>query len=202
MFVQILTAGVKDAAAVRAVLEGWPAGAGRDAVGWLGSTAGITDEGQLVSLARFASADAARTNSDRPEQGEWWESLAANLAGEASFFETDDVDVDVVGDLDTAGFVQVMRGRVSDPTGARGILRVDPAALAELRPDILGRLLATGEDGEYAMVVYFTSEADAREGEKKEPPPEIRAQLEKINSSTVGGITYFDLRDPWLVSPS
>ena len=103
MFVQILTAGVKDAAAVRAVLEGWPAGAGRDAVGWLGSTAGITDEGQLVSLARFASADAARTNSDRPEQGEWWESLAANLAGEASFFETDDVDVDVVGDLDTLG---------------------------------------------------------------------------------------------------
>ena len=202
MFVQILTAGVKDAAAVRAVLEGWPAGAGRHAVGWLGSTAGITDEGQLVSLARFASADAARTNSDRPEQGEWWESLAANLAGEASFFETDDVDVDVVGDLDTAGFVQVMRGRVSDPTGARGILRVDPAALAELRPDILGRLLATGEDGEYAMVVYFTSEADAREGEKKEPPPEIRAQLEKINSSTVEGITYFDLRDPWLASPS
>ena len=202
MFVQILTAGVKDAAAVRAVLEGWPAGAGRDAVGWLGSTAGITDEGQLVSLARFASADAARTNSDRPEQGEWWESLAANLAGEASFFEAGDVDVDVVGDLDTAGFVQVMRGRVSEPAGAREILRVDPAALAELRPDILGRLLATGEDGEYAMVVYFTSEADAREGEKKEPPPEIRAQLEKINSSTVEGITYFDLRDPWLASPS
>ena len=29
------------------------------AQGWLGSTAGITDEGQLVALARFESKEAA-----------------------------------------------------------------------------------------------------------------------------------------------
>src|SRR5688500_6814926 len=97
MFVQVFTGKVTDADAVRAVFEGWPSVAGKDARGWLGSTAGVTDDGQLVALARFESLEAARVNSERPEQGQWWESLAANLDGEASFFESSEVDVDIVG---------------------------------------------------------------------------------------------------------
>ena len=61
MFVQMFTGRVTDAAAVRGVFEGWPAGAGREAVGWLGSTAGVTDDGTLVALVRFASQEEART---------------------------------------------------------------------------------------------------------------------------------------------
>lgn len=201
MFVQVFTAKVRDAAAVRAILEAWPAGPGRNAKGWLGSTEGITDDGQLVVLARFESEDAARANSERPEQGAWWESLAANLDGEASFFESSDVDVDLVGDPDTAGFVQVMRGRVSDPARARQLATDDSGAWARYRPDILGSIMLTHGDGEYVMAIYFTSEAEARVGEKSEPPDELRATIAEMSALEVGEVTYFDLRDPRVASP-
>ncbi|HEY3340216.1 MAG TPA: hypothetical protein VGK18_17080 [Propionicimonas sp.] len=200
MFVQMFTGKVTDAGAVRDVLEGWPSGPGRDARGWLGSTAGITDDGQLVALARFESAEAARTNSERPEQGQWWESLAANLDGEASFFESSDVDADLVGDPDAAGFVQVMRGRVRDVARARQLATEGTGAWARHRPDILASLMLTHDDGEYVMAIYFTSEAEARIGERKEPPEELAAQIEEMNALDVGEVTFLDLRDPWLSS--
>ena len=202
MFVQMFTGRVRDAEAVRATLEGWPTGPGRDARGWLGSTAGITDDGRLVGLARFESEDAARANSERPEQGRWWESLEANLDGEASFFESSDVDEDVVGDPGTAGFVQVMRGRVSDAARARELAGADPDAWAGYRPDILGSVMLGHDDGEYVMAIYFTSEAEAREGERKEPPAALAATMEEMGALEVGEVTYYDLRDPWLLSPS
>lgn len=202
MFVQMFTARVANATGVREVLEGWPEGPGRDARGWLGSTSGITEDGQLVALARFESEDAARANSDRPEQGRWWESLAANLDGEATFFESSDVVEDVVGDLDTAGFVQVMQGRVTDPVRARELATDDSGAWASFRPDILGSLLLSQADGRYVMAIYFTSEAEARVGEKKEPPAELSAQMAEMDALEAGEVTYYDLRDPWLASPA
>lgn len=201
MFVQMFTGKITNRDAVRAVLEGWPSGAGRDAKGWLGSTAGITDDDQLVALARFESEGAARANSGRPEQGAWWESLAVNFADGASFFESSDVDDDVVGDPGTAGFVQVMRGRVSDPTRARALANDGTGIWARYRPDILASLMLSHDDGEYVMAIYFTSEADAREGEKKQPPEELAALIEEMNALDVGEVTYYDLRDPWLSAP-
>ena len=202
MFVQMFTGKVTDADAVRATFEAWPKGAGRDAQGWLGSTAGITEDGQLVALARFASQEAARANSERPEQGRWWETLAANLEGEASFFDSTEVDEDLVGDPDSARFVQVMQGRVSDPARARELASSDPEAWAGFRPDILGSLMLSHDDGEYVMAIYFTSEAEAREGEKTEPPAELAATMQEMGALEVGEVTYYDLRDPWLLSPS
>ena len=202
MFAQMFTGKVTDAEAVRAAFEGWPAGVGRDAKGWLGSTAGITDDGQLVALARFQSEEAARANSERPEQGQWWESLASHLDGDATFFDSSEVDEDVVADPDTAGFVQVMRGRVSDSARARELASADPGAWAGFRPDILGSLMLSHDDGEYVMAIYFTSEAEAREGEKKEPPEELAATMQEMGALEVGEVTYLDLRDPWLLSPS
>lgn len=201
MFAQMFTGRVTDADAVRVSLESWPTGAGRNVKGWLGSTAGITDDGQLVALARFESADVARANSERPEQGEWWDVLAANLEGEATFFDSDEVEEDLVGDPNAAGFVQVMRGRVSDTARARELAGADPDAWARFRPDILGSLLLTREDGEYVMAIYFTSEAEARAGEKTEPPAELAATMEEMNDLEVGEVTYYDLRDPWMMSP-
>jgi hypothetical protein len=52
------------------------------------------------------------------------------------------------------------------------------------------------------MTIYFTSEADAREGEQKEPPPELAATMEELTSLDAGEIRYLDLRDPWLTSPA
>ena len=201
MFVQMFTGKVTNNDAVRAVLEGWRSGPGRDARGWLGSTEGITDDGKLVALVRFESEEAARANSDRPEQGEWWESLAANLDGEASFFEGSDVDVDLVGDPAGAGFVQVMTGRVKDSARARELAIEGRDAWVRYRPDILASVMLSHDDGQYVMAVYFTSEAEAREGEKREPPEELSAQIEEMNALDVGEVTYFDLREPRLTSP-
>jgi hypothetical protein len=51
------------------------------------------------------------------------------------------------------------------------------------------------------MAIYFTSEAEAREGERKEPPPELQAEMEEMGSLSVGEPEFFDLKQPWLYSP-
>jgi hypothetical protein len=51
------------------------------------------------------------------------------------------------------------------------------------------------------MVMYFTSEAEAREGERKEPPPELQAQMEEMNKLNIGEPEFFDLKQPILSSP-
>lgn len=202
MFVQMFSAQVTDAEAVRSVLTGWPSGAGREAKGWLGSTGGITDEGQFIGFARFESEEAARANSERPEQGTWWESLAANFDGEATFFESTEVDEDFVGDADTAGFVQVMRGRVDNPQRARELAKANSAARAAWRPDILGSFTMGHENGEFVMAIYFTNEAEARAGEQKPPPPEMVEQMQEMGTLGYGEPTFYDLRDPMLLSPT
>jgi hypothetical protein len=51
------------------------------------------------------------------------------------------------------------------------------------------------------MVAYFTSEEEAREGERKEPPPALKAQMDEMSALDVGTPDFFDLREPWLYSP-
>ncbi|HEX8508242.1 MAG TPA: hypothetical protein VF635_01910 [Propionibacteriaceae bacterium] len=46
------------------------------AIGWLGSTTGVTDDSILVSVARFESAAAARASRERPGHRRWWQELA------------------------------------------------------------------------------------------------------------------------------
>jgi hypothetical protein len=72
---------------------------------------------------------------------------------------------------------------------------------AEFRPDILGSVGAEHEGGAYTMALYFTNEEEAREGERKEPPPELKAQMEEMDSLSVGEPEFFDLKDPWLYAP-
>ena len=73
MFVQVIQGRVSDAGQVRAQLDRWQAELAPTSIGWLGTTAGVTDDGTMVALARFESEEAARQNSDRPEQSAWWE---------------------------------------------------------------------------------------------------------------------------------
>ncbi|HEY6596618.1 MAG TPA: hypothetical protein VI011_21305, partial [Asanoa sp.] len=62
--------------------------------------------------------------------------------------------------------------------------------------------VAVGHDGgAYTMAMYFTSEAEAREGERKQPPPELAAQMDEMNKLNVGEPEFFDIREPWLNSP-
>ena len=121
--------------------------------------------------------------------------------GQPTFRNSTDVVVDVQGDPDQAGFVQVMQGRGSDPERAKQLMAQDADKWAELRPDVIGSVTIGHDEGAYTMVMYFTSEAEAREGERKEPPPELQAQMEEMNTLIIGEPEFFDLKHPILASP-
>jgi hypothetical protein len=201
MFVQVIQGQVSDAGKVREAFDRWARELAPGSIGWLGSTAGVTEDGRFIALARFESEEAARRNSGRPEQDRWWSETARLFSGEASFSDSSDVTLDLVGDPDDAGFVQVIQGRGSDPDRARALMEQDSEEWASFRPDILGSVGVGHEGGAYTMAIYFTSEAEAREGERREPPPALKAQMDEMAALTVGEPEFFDLRQPWLYSP-
>jgi hypothetical protein len=201
MFVQVIQGQVADAGKVRAALDRWAQELAPGASGWLGTTAGVTDDGRFIAAARFESEEAARRNSDRPEQDRWWSETSKLFSGKASFRDSRDVVVDTCGDPGGAGFVQVIQGRSSDPERARELMGDDSSEWAAFRPDILGSVAVEHDDAAYTMVLYFTSEAAAREGERKEPPPELKAQMEEMDKLSVGVPEFFDLKQPWLYAP-
>jgi hypothetical protein len=198
MFIQVIQGKVADPAATRAAFDTWVRDLAPGAEGWLGSTGGVTDDGTFITLARFASADAARRNSARPEQDQWWAETSQHFTGEVTFADSDDVVLELAGDPDAATFVQIMRGRINDPERAKALMSRGSQQRAEFRPDVLGTAVAMHEGGAYTMAVYFTSEADARAGETKEPPAELKAESEEMGALMAGPPEFYDLRDPWL----
>lgn len=201
MYVQVIQGRASDADRMRSQFEEWERTLAPGATGWLGTTAGVADDSRTIALARFESEEAAQANSGRPEQGEWWSTMESLYDGEPSFIDCRLVDAVIVGNPDEAGFVQVMQGRSSDVERARSLMDASSDDLNQARPDILGRLWASSEDGDWTMAIYFTSEEAAREGERKEMPEEMRAVMEEINSLETRETTYLDLRDPWLSGP-
>ena len=201
MFVQVIRGQVQDAEQVHAALDHWSDQLADGAPGWLGSTAGVTEDGQFVALARFQSADAAARNNARPEQSQWWNQTARLFTGDVEFRDSTDVTADVTGNPDQAGFVQVMQGRGSDPERAKELMTENPDEWAAYRPDVIGSVAVGEPDGAYTMALYFTSEKAAREGEHKEPPPALRAQMEEMGKLEIGEPDFLDLRNPWLYSP-
>jgi hypothetical protein len=94
-----------------------------------------------------------------------------------------------------------MQGQSSDPARARQLMDQDADRWAAFRPDMLGSLSVGHEGGRYTMVMYFSSEAEARDGERKVPPPELQAQMEEMGKLSVGEPEYFDLKQPTIISP-
>lgn len=201
MFVQVIQGRTSDAAALRAAMDRWGAELSPSATGFLGTTAGVTGDGRFVALARFESTDAARRNSERPEQDAWWTETVRLFDGEATFHDSHDVGVYLVGDPDQAGFVQVMQGRTRDSARAKELMSADSPEWASFRPDIIGSVNIDHGDGTWTSAIYFTSEAEAREGERKDPPPEMAAQMAEMDALADGPVEFFDLTDPWLSTP-
>jgi hypothetical protein len=200
MFVQVIQGRTSKPQALVDAFDRWKADLSSGATGWLGSTGGVTEDGRFIAVARFESEQAAMANSARPEQRAWWAETEQLLDGEATFRNSTDVDVDVNGDPDQAGFVQVMQGRGSDPERARQLMAQDADTWAEFRPDVIGSVTIGHDEGAYTMVMYFTSEAEAREGERKELPPQLQAQMEEMNSLSIGEPEFFDLKQPIISS--
>jgi hypothetical protein len=201
MFAQVIQGRTSDPEIIRTATDRWVQELAPGAEGWLGSTAGVTDDGRFVVVVRFESADAARRNSDRPEQGRWWAETSGAFQ-DVSFLDSDDVLVELSGDPAQAGFVQVMQGRVTDADRARKIMaELPPDLMATYRPDVLGSVMIGATDGRWVQVVYFTSEEEARAAESQEPPAELAEAMQEMGSLSVGETQFLDLRRPVLSSP-
>jgi hypothetical protein len=197
MFIQVIQGKTSDADGLRRQFDRWQQDLGSGAKGYLGTTGGVADDGTAIVLARFNSEEAARANSDRPEQGAWWNETAKYFDGDPTFRNCTEVDTTLAGGSDDAGFVQVMQGRATNRDRLRELEAQFMPRMTEQRPDVIGSL--RGWDGDmFTEAIYFTSEADARKGESS--MPEDGAQDFEEYASLVEGLTYIDLKDPWLHS--
>ena len=121
--------------------------------------------------------------------------------GEVTFHDCDDVTLWMGGGSDDAGFVQVIQGRVSDPERLRHMMEQPMDSLHEQRPEIIGGTLAMQPDGWFTETVAFRSEAEAREGERKEMPDEVQREF-AAEMAMMQDVTYKDLHHPWFASRS
>ena len=195
MFIQMIQGPCTRQDEARQLLDEWRRDLAPGATGWLGGTNGFTDDGQLIGVVRFESREAAMANSERPEQGEWAAKMAEVMDGPMEFHDCDDVTLLFDGGSDDAGFVQIIRGRVDDPSRLKAMM-TDTTALHEARPDILGGTLAIEADGSFIETIAFSSEEEARKGEQVEPPADVRSELDYA----MQGATYYDLHRPWFES--
>jgi hypothetical protein len=197
MFIQVIQAKTNDADGLRRQIDRWQQDVRPGAKGYVGTTAGVAEDGTTIALVRFESEEAARANSDRPEQGAWWNETSKYFEGEPTFRNCAEVETTLAGGSDDAGFVQVMQGRATNKGRLRELEAEFMPQMVEQRPDVIGSL--RGWDGDlFTEAIYFTSEADARKGEST-MPADGDQDFEEY-ASLVEGLTYIDVKDPWLHS--
>ncbi len=68
--------------------------------------------------------------------------------------------------------------------------------MTEQRPDVVGMVSVWSGDQVWD-IGYFSSEEEAREGEKKEMPEEHRKMFEDWQS-VIQDTKYLDIADPWI----
>jgi len=199
MFVQVIEGKTSDAEGLRRQFDKWVAELKPGASGYAGTTAGVTPDGRVVAFARFESEEAARANSERAEQGAWWAETEKCFDGPVQFSDSSDVDTYLAGGSDDAGFVQVMKVSGVDRTRVHeGDAELAKVA-ADIRPDLIGGMRVwTGPDS-MIEANYFTSEEEARSGEKKEPPPEIAAAFADF-MAMMKDAEWYDFPQPYLHS--
>lgn len=196
MFIQVISGKVADAALLDQQNDRWMTDLKPGAKGYLGYTGGTTSDGRAIGMARFESEAAAQANSERPEQGEWWDATAAAYDGTPSFNNCSEVDVLFGGGSNDAGFVQVVQGTAKDRETVRKFVQDGQAELREARPDILGIVVAWhGDSNDFTQAVYFKSEAETRKLETATDGDEMRRQYTDLFA---GPPTFYDLTEPTL----
>ena len=199
MFVQLIEGRTSDPEQLGRQLGHWIAQLQPGAVGYLGTTGGVTNDGRVVLFARFESEAAARANSDRPEQDTWWSETEKCFDGPVEFTESSDVDSYLAGGSDAAGFVQMMKVSGVDRQRIAEADREFEKVAPDLRPDLIGGIRVwTGPDA-FIEANYFTSEKAARDGEDKEPPPELIDGFKDF-MEMMKDAEYFDFTEPLLNS--
>lgn len=193
MFLQYMQGKVRDRDLYQRQLDKWRSDIKPKAVGYLGSTSGITDDGTAAAIIRFESSESAAANSDLPEQSQWWEEMSRAFDGEVTFIDCPTVDLIGAGGTEQAGFVQVMLGRAVDPQAMREAGESMEADLKAMRPDVLGGVVGWYGDRQFLQAMYFTSLADARKAEKTMADD---PQVDEWNKMLDGDITFIDITEP------
>lgn len=196
MFVQVMSGRVADPEGLHGQLDRWMEELRPTAHGFLGTTAGVTGDGGAIAVVRFESADDARSNSERDEQGRWWADTARCFDGDVTFADSEDVETFLAGGSDDAGFVQVMIG-TADRDRMRAVDESFAAHLPMLRPDLVGGMRVWTAPQEFVEVAYFTSEEAARHGESGEIPAELADTMGEYQE-LMAGARYLDLPEPWI----
>lgn len=201
MFVQVIQGKAKDAAGLRKQIERWDQELKPGAIGYLGSTAGVTADGEFISLVRFEGEESAQANGARAEQTAWWEETAQYLE-DPLFHDCTLVDLMDEGGSDDAGFVQVIQGKVTDVEKARALDKGTQEQMKDMRPDVIGGIVAWHpENGRYTNAIYFTSEAEARVKEKESASsPEFEAFMKEWQALSDGEPKFLDITEPWYSS--
>ena len=86
MFIQVMQGRALDPPGIRRELNRWQRQLATDADGWLGATAGVTEDGWSIVVMHFDSEQRARRSSDRPEHRAWWREASRHL-GEVAFHD-------------------------------------------------------------------------------------------------------------------
>jgi hypothetical protein len=201
MFIQVLQGKATDAAGLRKQWDRWDQEVKPNATGYLGSTAGVTADGEFIAIARFESQEAAKANSDSAEQTKWWEETSQYIE-DPMFHDCTEVELMKDGGSDKAGFVQVIQGKVTDIEKARALDREGQDQMKERRPDVIGGVVAWHpENGRFTNAIYFTSEAEARAKEKEESDsPEFQKFMSEWQAISDGEPKFLDITEPWYSS--
>ena len=176
MFIQVIQGRATNPPGIRRDVGRWQRQLAADADGWLGSTAGITEDGWSITsqhLARVAVHDAPKVHTYRD------------------------------GGSDQAGFVQVIQGHTEDMERMVSLGCDQEEVLTQDAPHILGMTVAEHADrpGDFTQTVYYPSEQDARRLEQErsaEADEPARRELHDLMTN----LRSFDLRDPQMLSPS
>ena len=196
MFIQMVQGRCSRQDDMRDLVDDW-CGAMTAQPGWLGGTYGFTDDDRFVGVVRFDSTAACREAANTQDAAIWWAAAEELFDGSYEIHESEDVSIMLEGGSDDAGFVQVMRGRVTDQDRFRRFMTDAEMTnmLHEARPDVIGSTLAMEPDGSFIETIAFTDEASARQGEKEMP-----AEMEEDFQSAMTDVEYIDLHHPWFAT--
>jgi hypothetical protein len=195
MFVQVVRGVVADGGAAFARLDQWRKQLAPGAAGWLGTTAGITADDELVAFVRFATTADARANSDRVEQGMWWAESAVVFAGDVTFDNYEEVTLFGDGGSDAAALVEVVVGRVRRPAAGQQLAQALAAQGLQLGSSVIGGLVGLHADGHLTQAVYFSDGADGLPSGTMDP----RALLG--SDTRVSELRLLRLQRLWFGSP-
>jgi hypothetical protein len=192
VFVQVVLGRAADAAGLRRQWERWVSGVAAGGAGFAGATGGVTADHRAVLVTRFESEHAAR--------GHGAHTVAGALAEPPEVLETADVILHGGQGWETARFVQLMRARVRDRRRFEAIEDEIAPQFMQFRPDALAAYRAWFPGGNVIAIDYFTSEEQARAGERKQMPDHLAQRFGEW-MSLLDDVEWFDLTDPWIATP-